>query len=53
MVIDAGRVSLPLCRLIGFAKNFGGPIREGYFPVLHRNSTIPISRKGVYSTVDR
>jgi molecular chaperone HscC len=33
-------------------KEFGGHIRDGYFhPVLHRNSTIPISVEEVFSTV--
>ncbi len=34
------------------AKELGGQFRDGYFsPVLHRNSTIPISKEEVYSTV--
>ena len=33
-------------------KDFGGHMADGYFqPVLHRNSTIPISREEVFSTV--
>jgi len=37
---------------VEIAKELGGQIREGYFsPVLHRNSTIPISKEEVYSTV--
>lgn len=37
---------------VEIAKELGGHIQEGYFsPVLHRNSTIPISKEEVYSTV--
>lgn len=33
-------------------KDFGGHMADGYFqPVLHRNSTIPISREEIFSTV--
>ncbi len=33
-------------------KQLGGQIQDGYFsPVLHRNSTIPISKEEIYSTV--
>ena len=33
-------------------KDFGGHMADGYFqPVLHRNSTIPVSREEVFSTV--
>ena len=33
-------------------KEFGGQIKDGYFqPILHRNSTIPISHEEVFSTV--
>ena len=33
-------------------KELGGQIRDGFFsPVLHRNSTIPISKEEVYGTV--
>lgn len=33
-------------------KELGGQIHEGYYsPVLHRNSTIPISKEEVYNTV--
>ena len=37
---------------VEIAKELGGQICQGYFsPVLHRNSTIPISKEEVYSTV--
>lgn len=37
---------------VEIVKEFGGQIRTGYFhPVLHRNSTIPISREEIFHTV--
>ncbi len=37
---------------VEIVKNLGGQIQDGYFhPILHRNSTIPISREEVFSTV--
>jgi molecular chaperone HscC len=33
-------------------KEFGGQMMQGYFsPIIHRNTTIPVSREEVYSTV--
>jgi molecular chaperone HscC len=37
---------------VEIVKELGGQIQDGYFqPILHRNSTIPISREEVFSTV--
>ncbi|MCA9128100.1 MAG: molecular chaperone HscC [Planctomycetales bacterium] len=37
---------------VEIVKDLGGQIQDGYFqPILHRNSTIPISREEVFSTV--
>lgn len=37
---------------VEIVKNLGGQIQDGYFqPILHRNSTIPISREEIFSTV--
>ncbi len=37
---------------VEIAKDLGGQVQEGYFhPILHRNSTIPISREEVFSTM--
>jgi molecular chaperone HscC len=42
----------PFTMGVEVVKELGGQIRDGYFsPVLHRNSTIPISKEEVYSTV--
>ncbi|MCC6508205.1 MAG: molecular chaperone HscC [Pirellulaceae bacterium] len=37
---------------VEIAKDLGGQIQDGFFqPILHRNSTIPISREEVFSTI--
>ena len=37
---------------VEIAKELGSQIQDGYFqPILHRNSTIPISREEVFSTI--
>jgi len=38
---------------VEISKTFGGHREEGFFsPLIHRNTTIPVSREGVYSTVN-
>ena len=42
----------PFTMGVEVCKELGGQMRDGYFsPVLHRNSTIPISKEELYSTV--
>ncbi len=42
----------PFTMGVEVVRELGGQIQDGYFsPVLHRNSTIPISREQVFSTV--
>lgn len=42
----------PFTMGVEVVKEFGGQLAEGYFhPVLHRNSTIPVSREEIFSTV--
>ncbi|SMP65547.1 molecular chaperone HscC [Neorhodopirellula lusitana] len=42
----------PFTMGVEVAKDLGGQIQDGYFsPVLHRNSTVPISKEEVYSTM--
>ena len=42
----------PFTMGVEVVRELGGQIQDGYFsPVLHRNSTIPISKEEVYSTV--
>ncbi|MGB7323666.1 MAG: molecular chaperone HscC [Rubripirellula sp.] len=42
----------PFTMGVEVVRELGGQMREGYFsPVLHRNSTIPISKEELYSTV--
>ncbi|MDX1925054.1 MAG: molecular chaperone HscC [Pirellulaceae bacterium] len=37
---------------VEIVKDLGGQMQDGYFqPILHRNSTIPISREEIFSTV--
>ena len=37
---------------VEIAKELGGQVQGGYFqPILHRNSTIPVSREEVFSTI--
>jgi molecular chaperone HscC len=37
---------------VEIAKDFGGQVQDGYFqPILHRNSTIPISKEEQFQTV--
>ncbi len=43
----------PFTMGVEIAKDLGGQISDGYFqPILHRNSTIPISREEVFSTIN-
>lgn len=42
----------PFTMGVEVVRELGGQMREGYFsPVLHRNSTIPISKEELYNTV--
>jgi molecular chaperone HscC len=42
----------PFTMGVEVVRDLGGQIKDGYFsPVLHRNSTIPISKEELYSTV--
>jgi len=42
----------PFTMGVEVVRELGGQVRDGYFsPVLHRNSTIPISKEQVFSTV--
>ncbi|QDU58031.1 Chaperone protein HscC [Aeoliella mucimassa] len=37
---------------VNIAKDMGGQIRAGYFePIIHRNTTIPVSKEHVFSTI--
>jgi len=42
----------PFTMGVEVARELGGQVRDGYFaPVLHRNSTVPISKEQVFSTM--
>ena len=42
----------PFTMGVEVVRELGGQIRDGYFsPVLHRNSTVPISKEEIFSTV--